>query len=219
MYSFAQRSDTLAVDEPYYACYLTKTNLDHPGREEVLRSQSSNEKEVGISLFKDHTKSVLFIKNMAHHIGVLDDDSFLNNCINIFLIRNPKQIIASYAQVIESPVMRDIGIEYEHHLYHKLKQENPLVVDTGLLLENPESVIKQICQRVGLLFESSMLKWEAGPKSYDGVWAPYWYDNVHKSTGFDRQSTSTRDLPDKLKPLYIECESYYQNLLQFAIKP
>lgn len=28
-----------------------------------------------------------------------------------------------------------------------------------------------------------MLSWRAGPKPYDGVWAPWWYAGTHKSTG------------------------------------
>ena len=30
-----------------------------------------------------------------------------------------------------------------------------------------------------------MLAWPAGPRSSDGVWAPYWYDTVWRSTGFE----------------------------------
>lgn len=27
-------------------------------------------------------------------------------------------------------------------------------------------------------------RWKAGPRPEDGVWAPYWYSAVHKSTEF-----------------------------------
>lgn len=217
MYSFAQRSDTTVVDEPFYACYLTRTKADHPGREDVLNSQSSDEEIVRQQLFQEKERSVLFIKNMAHHIEVLNGD-FLSNCINIFLIRDPKQLIASYAQVIDNPTMRDIGIEYEHHLFQKVSQ-NAIVIDSGLLLQNPESVLRQVCERVELKFEQQMLHWQAGSKAYDGTWAPYWYANVHRSTGFERQPTSDRPLPQKLEFLYKEADTFYQKLIQHAVKP
>ena len=38
MRSFSSRSDTFVSDEPFYACYLQRTGLQHPGREEILRS-------------------------------------------------------------------------------------------------------------------------------------------------------------------------------------
>jgi hypothetical protein len=184
MYSFAQRKDTIVVDEPFYACYLSKTNVIHPGKDDILRAQSSDEEIVRQRIFKEHEKPVLFIKNMAHHIEVLEG-SFLPKCTTIFLIRNPKQIIASYAEVIDNPGMRDIGIEYEFRLFQKLRGNNPIVIDSGLMLENPESILRQVCARVKIKFENEMLCWPAGPKEYDGVWAPYWYSNVHQSTGFE----------------------------------
>lgn len=218
MYSFAQRSDTVVADEPFYACYLFKTNADHPGKEEVLKAQSIHEGVVIKELFRQHEKPVLFIKNMAHHMEVLNDD-FLSRCVNIFLIRDPRQIIASYAQVIDNPVMRDIGIEYEYTLFVQLKDQQPIVLDSGLLLQNPQSVLTQICERAGLTFEKEMLHWKAGPKTYDGVWAPYWYKNVHTSTGFGKQATSERALPAHLQSLYEQADLYYQKLLHHALKP
>jgi len=219
MYSFAQRTDTMVVDEPYYACYLSKTGIEHPGKQEVLQAQPSDQKVVTQSLFKQQSKPVLFIKNMAHHVEILEDVSFLTKCINIFLIRNPRQIIASYAQVIENPVMRDIGIEYERTLFEKVKEQNSIVVDSGLLLQNPESVLKQLCEKTGIPFERNMLHWEAGPKSYDGVWAEHWYRNVHQSTGFEKQPTSERPLPTHLNSLFQQSDLHYQQLLRYALKP
>jgi hypothetical protein len=219
MYSFAQRSDTLAVDEPFYAMYFSKTNVHHPGKEEVLKAQSSSEEEVKREVFKQHERPVYFIKNMAHHLEVMENRDFLSKCMNIFLIRNPRQIIASYAQVIEKPVMRDIGIEYEWKLFNKLNDPKSIVLDSGLLLENPESVLKQVCERAGIAFEKKMLTWQPGPKPYDGVWAPHWYANVHKSSGFEKQPTSERALPDQLKPLAEQADVYYKKLLHHAIRP
>lgn len=218
MYSFAQRGDTRVTDEPFYACYLNRTGLDHPGKSDVLKAQSSDENVVKQQLFQENKKPVLFIKNMAHHIEVIDD-GFISQCVNIFLIRDPRQLIASYAQVIEKPVMRDIGIKHEYELFRKVEDQNPIVVDSGLLLQNPESVLKQVCERAGIEFEKSMLQWKAGPKPYDGIWAPHWYANVHRSTGFEKQATSDRPLHPELQSLYDEAAIYYNKLLQLALRP
>jgi hypothetical protein len=220
MYSFAQRSDTEVMDEPYYAVYFLKSGIVHPGRNEVLAHQPHDEKAVAENLFREHARPVFFIKNMAHHLEVLEHFP-LEQCENIFLIRNPKQIIASYAQVIETPVMRDIGIEYQYRLFEKLQSAGkpPLVLDTNFLLENPRVVLENLCTSIGLGFEDAMLSWPTGPKPYDGVWAPYWYANVHKSAGFEKQATSERPLPEHLESLYQEAKKYYEKLLPFAIRP
>ena len=218
MYSFAQRHDTSVLDEPFYAVYLDRSKADHPGAAEVLSSLSIHEETVIEQIFRGWPKPVLFIKNMAHHIEVIDK-SFLSKTTNIFLIRNPKQIIASYAEVIGKPVMRDIGIEYEYRLFEDLRKQGhvPVVLDSGVLLANPREVLTKLCAAIGLEFTPSMLNWEAGPKPYDGVWAPYWYGNVHRSTGFEKQNSSSRQLPSHLTMLYEKAAPYYEKLLSFAI--
>ena len=63
-----------------------------------------------------------------------------------------------------------------------------------------------------------MLKWERGSKEEDGVWAKYWYSNVHNTTSFlpykkrlDFQFNSSQ------KNLYNECKSYYNLLTKLSI--
>jgi hypothetical protein len=218
MYSFAQRNDTTVFDEPFYAIYLSETGAQHPGRNEVLNAQSTDESEIkaGIAASKE---PVAFVKNMAHHMEVLDEP-FISDAINVFLIRNPHQIIASYSKVIDKPVMRDIGIEYQFKLFSKLKDKaKPIVViDSGLLLQNPEAVLKLLSHACSIGFQPAMLTWAEGPKPYDGVWASYWYNNVHRSTGFEKQDTSSRPLREDLKPLYEEARFYYEKLLPFSLK-
>ena len=219
MYSFAQRHDTEVLDEPFYGVYLSRSGAEHPGKEEVLKSQSSEEEDILKLIFQPRSKPVLFIKNMAHHIEVLDE-SFLTRVTNLFFIRNPRQIIASYAEVIEHPVMRDVGIQYQFELFQRLKSlgQEPVVLDSSQLLDNPERVLKHLCERLNISFQPAMLQWQAGPKPYDGVWAPYWYKNVHQSTGFEKQRTSSRPLPEHLKALSEEANRYYEKLSPFSIK-
>jgi hypothetical protein len=218
MYSFAQRNDTIVFDEPFYAIYLKKSGADHPGKQEVISAQSLDE-DVVKRMILESTMPLAFVKNMAHHMEILQEPC-IQNATNIFLIRDPYHIIASYSQVIDKPVMRDIGIEYQHALFELLKKrgDSIVVVDSGQILANPEKVLKELCRECAISFQGSMLAWQAGPKPYDGVWAKYWYENVHRSTGFERQKTSSRALRDDLKPLYEQARYYYEKLLPFSLK-
>ena len=220
MYAFAQRPDTTVLDEPFYACYLNKTGIIHPGREDVLKSQPTDEQQVLTDIFNARATSILFIKNMAHHMAVLDQ-SFVGRVTNLFLIRNPRQIIASYADVIQAPTLADIGIEYQYDLFNRLQEggSHPVVVDSGVLLEDPPGVLKQLCRRLDIAFFGDMLHWNAGPKAYDGVWAPHWYANVHRSTGFDKQPTSNRTLPAHLEALNEQAQFYYHSIAPFSLQP
>ena len=219
MYSFAQRADTRVFDEPFYAVYLSKTRVPHPGTEEVLRALSSDEHTVRVQLLSNADKPVLFVKNMAHHMEVLVEP-LIEGAINIFLIRDPRQILSSYSAVISSPVMRDIGIAFQYELFCRLQQTGiqPIVIDAGFLLQSAESVLTQVCGLCGLTYEQRMAHWPRGPKPYDGVWAPYWYGNVHRTTGFEMRPASSPALPGHLHALYEEARVFYEKLLPFSVK-
>lgn len=220
MYAFAQRPDTTVLDEPFYGYYLRQTGLEHPGRAEVLLEQPNGEDAVRESIFGKWHKPVLFIKNMAHHVELVDS-SFPHQVTNLFLIRNPQQILASYTQVIETPTLGDIGIAYQFTQFHRLKAngQHPILVDSAYILEDPESMLSQICEGAGIPFMKDMLQWQPGPKPYDGSWAKYWYHSVHRSSGFQRQPTSNRPLPAHLHALNNEAQYYYQLLLPFSLRP
>ena len=220
MYAFAQRDDTIAVDEPLYAHYLRVTGIDHPGREETLNSQENDgEKVVRNVILGEYDKPIVFLKQMTHHLVDLDL-RFMEHTKNILFIRDPKQIIASYAQVRPDVTMQDVGIEKQWWLFNYLTENNfsRLVLDSNEILRSPQNVLQQLCAAISISFSDAMLHWPAGPKKEDGVWAKYWYDNVHRSTGFEKQKTSERELPEYLRPLYEDCKVYYERLYPYSIK-
>ncbi len=220
MYSFAQRDDTKVVDEPLYGHYLQKTGALHPGREEILASmETDGERVVSEVILGDFEEEVLFLKQMTHHLVELDN-SFLDEVINVILIRNPYQLIGSFHQIIKEVTMTDIGVEKQYSLFNELRKrgQNPVVIDSGEILKSPEDLLCQLCEKLGIGFQSQMLSWKAGPRPEDGVWAKHWYSNVHKTTGFEKQETSTRELPPELIPLYEECVVFYEKLYNESIK-
>lgn len=218
MYSFAQRADTRVVDEPFYAYYLHRTGKAHPGREETLRSQPLDVDTVFDQLNAIEAP-VLFIKNMAKHMETMDTSRF-HGCRQILLIRDPKQIISSFARGYPDPAMDDIGIAYQCALYdHFVENDVPVVVvDANELLKAPVSILSRLCNALNIPFDEKMLSWGAGPRPEDGVWAKYWYHSVHKSTGFKPPASSDRQLPDHCRDLYIAARPYYDALYLHALK-
>ena len=220
MYSFAQRKDTIAIDEPLYAHYLRITDADHPGKEEILQSQEQDgEKVIQQNISGEYDKPVVFLKQMTHHLVDISTD-FLSKTHNIIYIRDPKQIIASYAQVRKEVTMGDIGMAAQWQLYQFLQEKkySCIVLDSAEILKNPEKVLTELCTALDIPFEPAMLHWQEGPKAEDGIWAKYWYSNVHRSTGFEKQPTSERPLPEYLEPLYKESKHYYDLLYPHSIK-
>jgi hypothetical protein len=217
MYSFGERPDVQAFDEPLYAHYLlrTKSEARHPVREQIIKNQLNNGEEVIEQIIMGPAeKDILFFKQMTHHLIDIDWD-FMGKTKNILLIRNPRQIIASYSKVIANPSIEDIGVALQQKLYGHLKKLNALtaVVDARDLLLNPAAMLEKICGLLGIPFLPGMLEWAAGPKAYDGVWAPHWYSEVHKSTGFKPYMEHEPLIEEHLKPLAAACEPYYEELI------
>lgn len=220
MYSFGNRSDCEIVDEPLYGYYLNHTDLNHPGKEEIIRTMNCNPVNVFESFKNPQIHPYLFIKNMAHHLIGLEPEK-IYSFKNIFLIRNTQQILTSFSKVIQNPKLSDIGIKKEWQLYNYLKDRGraPIVIDSGLLLDNPKTVLSKLCDLLNIPFQKSMLEWKAGPRKQDGIWAQYWYKNVHKTTGFKKQESSTDPLPRHLEEVAQEAYFYYEKLLALAIRP
>jgi hypothetical protein len=220
MYSFAQRADTKVIDEPLYAYYLSCTKIKHPGRAAILESQNQNPKAVIRDvILGNYDASVLFIKNMTSHIKEMEE-AFLEQLVNVIYIRNPKQIIASYAQVVDAPKASEIGTIRQYELFQKLQKKGnkPIVLDSSILLQAPKLALEKLCAACEIPFYEEMLTWNAGPIPEDGIWAKDWYANVHKTTGFKKQKTSDRILPKHLVPLYEELKPYYDKMYAAAIK-
>lgn len=215
MYAFAQRDDTKVVDEPFYAHYLSKHDVDHPGREDILAAMSSDASEVLDQLLSlEEQYEVVFVKNMAQHHLQLDWE-YLNDFRNVLLIRDPKQLIASFAQVIDQPTLQDIGLKEEADLFDHIKAKGkhaPIVMDSNDILKAPEAQLRRLCVELDIPFTDKMLRWERGPRTEDGVWAQYWYRNVHQSQGFSMQPTSVRPLPEKCNRLFEEAIPYFEKL-------
>ena len=220
MYSFANRTDTKVVDEPMYAYYLQHTGITyHPGTQEILENLPSDIEEVKRTLiFQSLDVPIYFIKGMAHHYKDVALD-FILDLQNVFLIRDPYQLITSFSKVIKRPSMRDIGLQLEWEIcdYILTNGATPIVLDSNDILDSPKQTLTKLCQKLEIPFEVSMLSWESGPIAEDGVWAKHWYKNVWKSTGFKKQSSSSDTLPDMHMELYKESIEYYKRLSEHKI--
>lgn len=220
MYSFAQRIDTAVVDEPLYGHYLKVTDADHPGKEEILsNTETDGNKVIQNIISGDYEKNIVLFKQMTHHLTGLDE-SFLELITNVLLIRDPEYIIVSLAKVLKNVKIRDTGIIKQYQIYKKLTSLNkkPVIIDSGEILKDPEKALRSLCNVLEIPFDSNMLSWKAGKRKEDGIWAKYWYENVHQSTGFQKINTAYRKMPDELLPLYDECKPYYEELSAESIR-
>jgi hypothetical protein len=220
MYSFAQRNDMTVVDEPLYAHYLRVSGANHPVKEKIIHSQNPFAKNVIKDvILNDYATPYSLHKQMTHHLVDLDW-SFLLQSKNVIIIRNPREIIASYVKVISNPTIKDVGIKKQMDVYRFLSENDKLatVIDTNELLKNPKKILTALCKELGIPFDDKMLSWNAGAIKEDGIWAEHWYANVHRSTGFKKHVKKEVYLSEELEELAKECMPFYEQLFDKCVK-
>jgi hypothetical protein len=212
MYSFAQRKDTQVLDEPFFGYFLKQTGVWRPSREEALLTMPTQAEDVHRS-FSDADKPLLFVKNIANHHEGLDLESFAA-WKNFFLIRHPRKVLASYTKQVQQPTELDLGYAHQLELLRFLKGKGLpyYVVDSDDILINPTATLEKLCTYLEIPFEADMLHWKAGALPEDGVWAKYWYHNVHKSTGFAPYVEREYSVPDSLNELLEISKKKYNQL-------
>lgn len=90
-------------------------------------------------------------------------------------------------------------------------RKKPVVVLSEDVLANPEGMLRAMCAHAGIDFDPAMLRWSAGPKPYDGVWASYWYRQVHHSTGALR-AQELSDVSKQSVSCTIPCNHWWMTL-------
>jgi sulfotransferase family protein len=184
MRSWENRPDTRVVDEPLYAYYLAETGIDHPARSEVIAAGEPAWEKVVAELTSAPVDGVYYQKHMTHHLIPQLPREWIGGLTNVLLIRDPAEVVASYVRSRADVVAEDIGLLQQAELYDQLSGQVP-VLDAADFLRDPERYLRWLCEHVGIGFTDRMLHWPAGPRDSDGVWAPYWYDAVLASTGFE----------------------------------
>lgn len=227
MRSWGSRDDCAVSDEPLYAHYLSTLDeprrREHPVFDEVMRSQPLEWRAVAARLTGPvpGRKPVWYQKHMAHHLTERMGLGWVDGLTNCFLIREPAAMITSFVRVIENPRPRDLGLPQQAALFERVRERTgrvPVVIDSRDVLMNPGAMLAKLCAAVGVAFDEAMLRWDAGPRETDGVWAPHWYASVHASTGFAPYVEKNEAVPARLNGVLAECEGLYAVLAEHRIR-
>jgi len=230
--SFVQRADCEGIDEPLYAHYLAVTGKQHPMQAEILASQSQDPRELLQDVLLGPTAAPLqFVKHMAHHlVGGFDPRTGAQACayldapgvVHAFLVREPRAMLASLHRALGPLERFDTALGQQVAMFRHLQAtrgEDPLVIDSREVLQEPAGMLRALCERIGLEFDPAMLAWEPGRHPSFGVWAPHWYANVEKSSGFEARAEKAVPLPEELEPLLDWAAPLYAELAAARLKP
>lgn len=222
MRSWESRADTRVVDEPFYAHYLSHTGYDHPGADEVIRSGETDwGKVINELLANGGAAPIFFQKHMTQHMLAHIDRGWLGQVANCFLIRDPRRMLLSFVKVIPNPSLDQTGLPQQVELFKAVRADTgaiPPVIGAKDVLLNPERMLRKLCAALDLTFDQAMLRWQAGRRASDGIWAKHWYGAVEQSTGFAPYEEDDRSLPPRLHGLLDECQALYEQMARHRIR-
>ncbi len=217
MYAFAARGDCAVWDEPFYAAYLDATGIDHPMRDEIIAVHEPDPDRVA-AICKGpvpQNQRYFYQKHMTLHMIDRFDRRWMRSCKNVFLIRHPARVVASYAKKREGATFADIGFIQQEQLFNEVSAwsgTTPIVIDSDDIRADPEGMLRKLCTALGISFTRNMLRWPAGGNDADGVWAAHWYGAVHRSTGFEGAEGPLPALGGAYADLVAQALPYYQQL-------
>ena len=216
MRSWSSRKDTFVTDEPFYSYYLKEKKIKHPMYKEIINMYSSNYDEVVDYLLGKipNNKKIWYQKHMAHHILDLNEIEWISNCHNCILLRHPKEVISSFTKKNKLKSVEELGYPQQYEIIKFLKKINKtfIIIDSKELLMNPEKLLSDWCSKINIKFYKSMLKWEKGNHINDGIWWESWYNNVIKTTGFNKYEKKDINIENKYDSIYNESMKYYTYL-------
>jgi len=223
MRTWGNRSDSVVIDEPFYAYYLKATGKKHPGADEVIATGETDWRKVVARLTGPlpSGKSIFFQKQMAHHLLPEVDREWLIGVTNCFLIRDPREVIASYIKKQEDPMLDDLGFVQQTEIFQWVRGRTgtaPPVIDARDVLENPKRILELLCDAVGIEFSESMLSWPLGLRDTDGVWAKHWYSEVARSTSFLPYRPKREAVPQRSCEIYERCRECYDRLYEHRLR-
>jgi Sulfotransferase domain len=222
MYAFAARGDCAVWDEPFYAAYLDATGINHPMRDEIIATHEPDPDRVA-SICKGPVpqgQKYFYQKHMTMHMIDGFDRRWMRSCRNVFLIRHPARVVASYAKKREGANLADIGFLQQEQLFDEVADWSgaaPVVIDSDDIRADPEAKLIALCMALDVPFTRKMLRWPAGGNEADGIWASHWYGAVHRSTGFDKAEGPLPDLGGAYADLAQSALPAYDRLAAFRL--
>jgi Sulfotransferase domain len=222
MRAWGNRRDTVVIDEPFYAYYLKTTGKNHPGADEVIAAGEIDWRKIVAQLTGPipNGRQIFFQKQMTHHFLPEINRAWLGAVTNCFLIRDPREVIASYVKKREDPSLEDLGFMQQAEIFDFVRSRTdaiPPIVDAKDVLENPERTLRLLCDAVGVDFNKSMLSWPPGLRETDGVWARHWYSEVAKTTSFRPYRSGKNEMPQRFREIYERCRECYEKLYQHRL--
>ncbi|XP_033108817.1 branched-chain-amino-acid aminotransferase-like protein 2 [Anneissia japonica] len=189
-------------------------------------------------------KKVVFVKDFSYAI-TWKINMLPKGYRHAFLIRNPAKTFASWKKLLVAyndalslgtnlmenngasiPEKYGFGESFElyEHLVRTGIEPNPVIIDSDDLLENPESILRQFCDGIGIEYTDKLMSWNAGDGIVQEWKIPKVFLQGHELIGYYEKAFSSQkfvkpnpapdraDLPNDVNTCIDAAMPYYEKM-------
>ena len=216
---FVEREDFEVYHEPFAASYYFSEQRRSDRYPDKEPKKEHLPEKVLEEICSENGKSIFF-KDMAYHTAGFRSLDFVDNFHNTFLIRNPKQTLASFYKMWPDFTFEEAGHEQLYRLFQCVVEagQKPIVIEATEFSTNTESMIDAYCENLGIPFDPEALSWEEREVPEWQMWEE-WHTDAQDSTGIQKVPQKEVELPEELQESYERSLPYYETLYKHRLKP
>ncbi|HST64811.1 MAG TPA: hypothetical protein VLM05_06455 [Mycobacteriales bacterium] len=136
-----------------------------------------------------------------------------------FVVREPSAAIASHVAVKPEASRSDIGYENQWLLFElarELTGEVPVVLDSDLLVLDPEAAVAAYCAAIGLPYRPEAMRWQAGDRP-EWEHNARWHVTAGRTSGFLTAPPRPVELAGHLRDYLDFHRPFYDRMLAHAL--
>ncbi len=216
---FVEREDFKVFHEPFAASYYFSEDRRSDRYSEEEPKEEHRPEDVLSDILTENGKPVFF-KDMAYHAAGFMDQDFVEKFRNTFLIREPKEVLASFYKMWPDFTFEEAGYEQLYRFFQCSVEtgQEPVVVEASDLASNTEATIAAYCHKLGIPHEPEALSWEQREVPEWEMWDE-WHTAAQESTGIEKLPQKEVKLSDELQETYENCLPYYKELHKYRLDP
>ena len=168
-----ERGDFLVLHEPF-------------GAADICGTLRTDEQSLIDTLLSMAERAAVFVKDTTdfYYPGVLRSERFLRDATHTFLIRHPREAIASHYLLNPNLTCDEVGFERLREIHDAVERagNTPIVIDADDIVHDPRAAVFAYCRAVGIPFLPQALSWQPEVLA---AWRRTlrWHADVAASTG------------------------------------
>ena len=215
-----ERGDCTVFHEPFLVDYYLHRAIRQLPLLEEDKTKARDYDAVRKLLLDAAETTPVFFKDMSYYVvpRIYDDPAFARRIENIFLIRDPRLSIASFAKLDPDFSRVEVGLEAQWEHYGFLSDTlglDPVVIEAEAVAEDPERVVGNLWQRIGWPHVAGAFQWQATSTPDDWQYVAGWHKDAVASTGIQRDDRDPQAVFDKAAEKIPHLRDYLAHHLEF----